>query len=65
MRWPISTFNCRNLLLKEDNFYLFDWRFSENGLLGFYDNQQIHKRSFVEAMTETHHKKLINICLYV
>ena len=51
--------------LKEDNFYLFDWRFSENGLLGFYDNQQIHKRSFVEAMTESHHKKLINICLYV
>ena len=51
--------------LKEDNFYLFDWRFSENGLLGFHNNEQIHMRSFVEAMTETHHKKLINICLYV
>ena len=35
--------------LKEDNFYLFDWRFSENGLLGFYDNQQIdHIQSFYQ-----------------
>jgi len=51
--------------LGEDNFYLFDWRFSENGLLGFHNNEQIHKRSFVEYMTETHYKKLINICLFV
>jgi phosphomannomutase len=51
--------------LHEENFYLFKWRFSENGLLGFNNNECIHKRSFVEALGETHFKRLINIILFV
>ena len=51
--------------LHGENFHLFKWRFSENGLLGYKNNKCIHKRSFVESMTETHFKKFINICLSV
>lgn len=51
--------------LGEENFHLFDWRFSENGLLGYKGKKCIHERSFVEALTETHFKQLINICLSV
>ena len=51
--------------LGEENFHLFDWRFSENGLLGYKGKKCIHQRSFVEALTETHFKQFINICLGV
>ena len=51
--------------LGEENFYLFDWRFSENGLLGYHNDKCIHTRSFVEAMEEEHFKKLVNIVLFV
>lgn len=51
--------------LGENNFELFTWRFSENGLLGYHEDKCIHKRSFVEALGEEHFKKLINICLHV
>jgi phosphomannomutase len=51
--------------LCEDNLYLFEWRFSENGLLGYHKNTCIHKRSFVEAIGEEHFKMFINICLSV
>ena len=51
--------------LGEENLNLFNWRFSENGLLGYKDNKCIHKRSFVETLTEVHFKHLINICLSV
>lgn len=51
--------------LGESNFPLFEWRFSENGLLGYHYQDCIHQRSFVEAMTELHYKQLINTCLFV
>tara|TARA_X000000950_G_C13850236_1_gene634170 strand:- start:86 stop:844 length:759 start_codon:yes stop_codon:yes gene_type:complete len=51
--------------LKEENFHIFDWRFSENGLLAYKDQECIHKRSFTNSLTEKHFKQLINICLYV
>lgn len=51
--------------LKKENFYLFDWKFSENGLLGYYQEECIHSKSFVKEITETHYKKLINIILSV
>ena len=51
--------------LKEENFYIFDWRFSENGLIGYKNDKCIHERSFIDALTESHFKQLINICLYV
>jgi len=51
--------------LKEENFKLFKWRFSENGLLAFKDDQCIGKQSFVETLGEQHFKKFINITLHV
>ena len=51
--------------LKEENFYIFDWRFSENGLIGYKNDKCIHERSFIDALSESHFKQLINICLYV
>lgn len=51
--------------LQDKNFHLFKWRFSENGLLGFNNNECIHKRSFVEELGEKHFNELINICLFV
>lgn len=49
--------------LGEENFDLFDWRFAENGLQGFYKTEEIHKKSFVGELGETHFKELINCCL--
>ena len=51
--------------LGEGNFYLFEWRFSENGLLAVHNNLEIHKASFVEALGEENFKVFINICLSV
>ena len=51
--------------LHGENFHLFKWRFSENGLLGYKEDKCIHKRSFVDTMTDFHFKKFINICLSV
>lgn len=51
--------------LGEENFDLFDWRFSENGLEGYYCDKLIHTESFVRVMEEIHYSKFINICLYV
>jgi phosphomannomutase len=51
--------------LGEDNFYLFKWRFSENGLESYYNDELIKKESFSKKFGEDNFKKLINICLYV
>ncbi len=36
--------------LGEENFGLFDWRFSENGLLGYFNGEKIHSQSFVDTL---------------
>lgn len=51
--------------LGEENFHLFNWRFSENGLLGYKGSRCIHQRSFIETLTESHFKQFINVCLSV
>jgi len=51
--------------LRESNFHLFHWRFSENGLLAFKEGECIHKESFVNTLTDVHFKQFINICLKV
>ena len=51
--------------LFEENFHLFTWRFSENGLVSYHKNECIHTKSFVEALGEVHFKKFVNICLLV
>lgn len=48
-----------------ENFYLFDWRFSENGLTAFKNKEQIYQGSFSTFLGEIHFKKLVNICLQV
>lgn len=48
-----------------DNFNLFDWRFSENGVLAFQGSECIHSASFVDQLGENHFKQFINICLLV
>lgn len=48
-----------------ENFYLFDWRFSENGLSAFKNKEQIFQGSFSSFFGETHFKKLINLSLQV
>ena len=49
--------------LGEENFHLFDWRFSENGVLAFKGNEQINNLSFKHFMGEKHFMKFINIVL--
>ena len=49
--------------LLESNFYLFSWKFSENGLLSFHHDTCIHKKSFVETIGEEAMNFLINTCL--
>ena len=49
--------------LGEENFHLFDWRFSENGVLAFKGNEQINNLSFKDFMGEKHFMKFINIVL--
>jgi len=51
--------------LGEENFGLFKWRFSENGLMTYKDNELIHKKSIIDELGEEKYKKLINICLLV
>ncbi len=51
--------------LGQDNFYLFNWRFSENGLLGYHNDELIHQRSFVQEFGENNFKKFINMCLLI
>lgn len=51
--------------LREENFKLFKWRFSENGLMTYKDNELIHKKSIIDELGEEKYKKLINICLLV
>ena len=51
--------------LGEENFGLFKWRFSENGLMSYKDNELIHKKSIIDELGEEKYKKLINICLLV
>lgn len=51
--------------LHEENFDLFEWRFSENGLVSYYQNNLIHKQSLSKIMGEHHLQVFINICLKV
>jgi phosphomannomutase len=62
--WEIGFVGGSNLekqieQLGEENFELFYWRFSENGLYGVKDNNCFHERSFVDFLTEKHFKSLL------
>ena len=51
--------------LKEENLDLFKWRFSENGLMAYKNNDLINKKSIVDELGEGVYSTLINICLRV
>ena len=43
----------------QENFYLFNWKFSENGLNAFKNNEEIYQGSFSSFLGEIHFKKLV------
>jgi len=51
--------------LGEENMKLFKWKFSENGLVSYCDDELIQKTSLVGYMGEEKYQKLINVCLKV
>ena len=50
--------------LGEENMSIFKWKFSENGLLSYYNNELIHKRGIIKKYGESKFQKLINVCLW-
>ena len=58
-----SDLNKQKEQIGEENFYLFDWKFSENGLLSYEKDTMIHQQSFKDFMGEKHFMKFINIVL--
>ena len=49
--------------LKEENLDLFTWKFTENGLYSFHENELIHTNKLVEFLGEENYKKIVNACL--
>ncbi len=58
-----SDLNKQKEQLGEENFSLFEWRFSENGVLAFKGNKCINQNSFVNQLGITHFNNFINLCL--
>lgn len=48
-----------------ENMSLFDWKFTENGLVSYYGDVLINKTSLIDHIGEGGYQKLINICLQV
>ena len=51
--------------LEEENLKLFTWRFTENGLVSYYNDDLINKTSLVQSLGENNYQRLINVCLQV
>lgn len=51
--------------LGEENLNLFTWRFTENGLVSYYNDDLINKTSLIQTLGENHYQRLINVCLQV
>ena len=51
--------------LGEENMHLFTWKFTENGLVSYYENDLINKTSLIEHLGEHRYQQLINVCLSV
>lgn len=48
-----------------ENMHLFDWKFSENGLVSYYGDVLINKTSLIDHIGDYGYQNLINICLRV
>lgn len=51
--------------LGEENMHLFTWKFTENGLVAYYENELINKTNLIDHLGEACYQKLINVCLSV
>jgi phosphomannomutase len=49
----------------ENNMDLFTWKFSENGLVAYYKDNLINKKSLLDELGEENYQRLINVCLSV
>jgi phosphomannomutase len=49
--------------LGKENLPLFTWKFTENGLYSFYNEELIHVKSLLDNLGEDNYKKIINECL--
>ena len=51
--------------LGEENMNLFTWKFTENGLLSYHNNDLLNKTSLIDHIGEDNYQKMINVCLRV
>jgi phosphomannomutase len=51
--------------LGEENFHLFTWKCSENGLLTYHNEKVIHKVSMINNIGEETYQRLVNACLKI
>ena len=49
----------------EENMKLFTWKFTENGLVSYYNEKLMNKTSLIHYLGENNYQKLINVCLHV
>ena len=45
--------------LNEENMHLFKWKFTENGLKSYHNNDLIHTKNIIEFLGEEKYRKLI------
>ena len=60
-----SDFNKQLEQIGNDNMDLFLWKFSENGLTTYYENNLIHEKKIIDFLGENNYKRLVNVCLRV
>ena len=58
-----SNLEKQNEQLGEHNLKLFDYVFSENGLVAFKNNELFHSQSIINVIGEKSYKILVNICM--
>ena len=51
--------------LGDENMKLFEWKFTENGLVSYHNHELINKTSLIQFIGENNYQRLINVCLHV
>ena len=60
-----SDYNKQIEQIGNENMDLFLWKFSENGLVTYFENTLIHEKKIIDFLGENNYKRLINVCLRV
>lgn len=58
-----SDYNKQLKQIGKDNIKLFKWKFTENGLVSYYNDELINNMSIVEHLGEQKYQNLINTCM--